>query len=277
MNVRSAPAHHEAAAPAADGYSVGAVARMSGITVRTLHHYEELGLLQPRRTRGGYRSYSAADLERLRHVLFYRELGMPLDEIGTLLDDPQRRPVDHLSSHRQRLQRRIDRLTEMLAAVDKELEADTMGTELTPEEKLEIFGAEYDPSWEGEAEERWGHTAAWQQSAQRTKRISKEQWRAIKADGDAYLVKIAAAKRRGVDPASAEAMQLAEEHRAGVEVFYDCSHQMQRGLADMYLADERFSKTYDDVEPGLAQWIHDAINANADRHGAPAHDCTAWQ
>lgn len=269
---RARPAH-----PVEHGFTVGAVARMSGVTVRTLHHYEEQGLLHPQRTRAGYRTYSAADLERLRHVLFYRELGMPLPEIGALLDDPDRRPIDHLRSHRERLQRRIDRLGAMLAAVDNELEAHTMGTELSPEEKLEIFGADYDPSWESEAEQRWGETEAWKQSAQRSKQFSKEQWRAVKADGDAFMATIADAKRRGVDPTGQEGMELAERHRAGIAVFYDCSHQMQRGLADMYLADERFSKTYDDLEPGLAQWIHDAIHANADRNGAPQADRSARQ
>lgn len=278
MSVRSAAQRATGPTrPVEREFTVGAVARMSGITVRALHHYEELGLLRPRRTRGGYRSYAAADLERLRHVLFYRELGMPLPEISTLLDDPDRRPLDHLRSHRERLQRRIDRLGAMLAAVDRELEADTMGHPLTPEEKLEIFGADYDSSWEQEAQQRWGDTDAWKQSAQRIRQLSKDQWRTIKADGDAYMAKIADAKRRGVDPTSDEAMDLAEEHRAGIEVFYDCSYQMQRGLADMYLADERFSKTYDDVEPGLAQWINAAIHANADRHGAPAADCAAWK
>lgn len=259
-------------------YTVGRVATLAGVTVRTLHHYEQIGLLAPeQRSRSGYRQYSPGDLDRLRHILYYRELGIALPDIATILDDPSADSTSHLRRHRELLQQRLDRLTGLVAAIDKELEAQTMGTELTTEEKLEIFGEGYDPAWETEAEERWGEGRAWQQSAERTKQFSKEQWKKIKADGDALMAKLGDAKRRGVAPDSEEAMELAEEHRRGVAVFYDCSHAQQRGLADMYLADERFSKTYDDVEPDLAPWVHAAIHANADRHGATQNCDEAWK
>ncbi|WP_051266766.1 MerR family transcriptional regulator [Nakamurella lactea] len=259
-------------------YTVGKVAELAGVTVRTLHHYEQIGLLEPeQRSPSGYRQYSPADLDRLHHILYYRELGLALPDIATILDDPNTDSGSHLRRHRELLQQRHDRLGNMIAAIDKELEAYTMGTDLTPEEKLEIFGPDYDPSWEQEAQERWGDTDAWKVSAQRTPTFSKDQWKKIKADGDALMAKFGDAKRRGVAPDSDEAMALAEEHRHSIEVFYPCSHAQQRGLADMYLADERFSKTYDDVEPGLAQWVHDAVYANADRVGAPQNSAAAWQ
>lgn len=259
-------------------YTVGKVAELAGVTVRTLHHYEQIGLLEPeQRSRSGYRQYSPADLDRLHHILYYRELGFALPDIATILQDPQANSASHLRRHRTLLQQRLDRLSNMISAIDKELEAHTMGTELTPEEKLEIFGQDYDPSWEQEAEERWGDTDAWKVSAERTKKMTKEQWKKIKADGDAFMAKLGDAKRRGVAPDSDEGMALAEEHRLGIETFYPCSHAQQRGLADMYLADERFSKTYDDIEPGLAQWIHTAVHANADRAGAPQNSAEAWQ
>jgi DNA-binding transcriptional MerR regulator len=259
-------------------YTVGKVAELAGVTVRTLHHYEQIGLLEPeQRSPSGYRQYSPADLDRLHHILYYRELGLALPDIATILDDPNTDSGSHLRRHRELLQQRHDRLGNMIAAIDKELEAYTMGTDLTPEEKLEIFGPDYDPSWEQEAQERWGDTDAWKVSAQRTPTFSKDQWKKIKADGDALMAKFGDAKRRGIAPDSDEAAALAEEHRASVEVFYPCSHAQQRGLADMYLADERFSKTYDDVEPGLAQWVHDAVHANADRHGAPQNCAEAWR
>jgi len=259
-------------------YTVGKVAELAGVTVRTLHHYEQIGLLEPeQRSRSGYRQYSTADLDRLHHILYYRELGFPLPDIATILDDPRADSTRHLRRQRQLLQQRLDRLAGMVAAIDKELEAKIMGSELTPEEKLEIFGEGYDPAWEDEAQERWGGSDAWKQSSERTKKFSKDQWKKIKADGDAFVQKLADAKRRGVAPGSDEGMALAEEHHASVETFYDCSHAQQRGLADMYLADERFSKIYDDAEPGLAQWIHYAIHANADRAGAPQHSADAWR
>ena len=248
------------------GYSVGQVAELAGVTVRTLHHYGQIGLLEPQdRTGAGYRRYSEDDLDRLRHILFYRELGFALDDIATILNDPGAGTGAHLRRQRELLTNRINRLESMVAAVDKELEAHTMGIQLTPEEKFEIFGPTYSEDYETEAEERWGNTDAWKQSQQRTSTLTKQQWIEIKEAGDDLNRRLAAAMAGGAAPDSAAAMDLAEEHRRAIETFYDCSYQMHRGLGDMYLADERFTRTYEQVAPGLTQWLRDAIHANADR------------
>jgi MerR family transcriptional regulator, thiopeptide resistance regulator len=250
-------------------YSVGQVADLAGVTVRTLHHYGQIGLLEPgRRSTSGYRLYSDEDLQRLQHILFYRELGFSLDEIATIVDDPGADTGAHLRRQRELLTNRIGRLTAMVAAVDKEMEAFTMGIQLTPEEKFEIFGPDYNEEYETEAEHRWGDTDAWKQSQQRTSKLSKQQWIEIKEAGDDLNRRLAAAMNGGAAPDSAEAMDLAEEHRRGIETFYDCSPTMHRHLGDMYVQDERFTRTYDDVAPGLAQWLRDAIHANADRADA---------
>ncbi len=250
-------------------YSVGQVAELAGVTVRTLHHYGQIGLLEPQdRTGTGYRRYSEDDLDRLRHILFYRELGFSLDDIATILRDPGAGTGAHLRRQRQLLTDRITRLRAMVEAVDKELEAHTMGIQLTPEEKFEIFGPDYSEDYETEAEQRWGDTDAWRQSQQRTAKLSKQDWVEIKEAGDDLNRRLAAAMVAGAASDSAEAMDLAEEHRRSIEVFYDCGYQMHRGLGDMYLADERFTRTYEQVAPGLAQWLRDAIHANADRHEA---------
>ncbi len=259
-------------------YTVGQVADLAGVTIRTLHHYGQIGLLEPQeRSPTGYRRYSEADLQRLQHILFYRELGFPLEEIAVILDDPGADSRAHLSRQHALLRNRIGRLEAMIAAVEKEMEADTMGIQLTPEEKFEIFGDTYSQDYESEAEQRWGDTEAWKQSHQRTAKLTKQEWVEIKEAGDDLNRRMAAAMQGGTAPDSPEAMDLAEEHRAGIGRFYDCSHQMHRGLADMYLADERFTRTYEDVAPGLAQWVHDAIHANADRKGAGPNSADAWR
>ena len=247
-------------------YSVGQVADLAGVTVRTLHHYGQIGLLEPQdRTGAGYRRYSDDDLQRLQHILFYRELGFSLDDIATILSDPGANTGAHLRRQRELLRNRVSRLTAMITSVEKELEAYTMGIQLTPEEKFEIFGPNYSEDYETEAEERWGDTDAWAQSQARTAKFSKEQWIEIKAAGDDLNRRLAAAMTGGAAPDSVEAMDLAEEHHQGIQTFYDCPYPMHRGLAEMYVADERFAKTYNDVAPGLAVWLRDAINANADR------------
>jgi hypothetical protein len=113
-----------------------------------------------------------------------------------------------------------------------------------------------------EAEKRWGDTDAWRQSQQRVSQLSKDDWIAIKAEGDALLSDLARAKRDGVEPGSEAANALAARHRASIERFYDCDEEMHRNLVQMYLADERFTRYYDDVEPGLAQFVHDIVVAS---------------
>lgn len=241
------------------------------MTVRTLHHYEHIGLLaSEQRTDAGYRRYSEEDLQRLQHVLYYRELGFPLDDIATILDDPAADTRAHLVRQRTMLTDRIARLQRMVVNLDKHLEAATMGIDLTPEERFEIFGPEHAAkldSYTAEAEREWGETDAWAQSRARTSRFSKEQWRTLKEAGDDLNRRLAAALQGGASPDGDEAAALAEEHRRSIEQFYDCSYAMHRQLGAMYVEDERFAKTYNDVAPGLAGWLRDAIDANAARHG----------
>ena len=124
-------------------YPVGQAANLAGVTVRTLHHYDEIGLLTPTdRATGGYRRYGLRDLGRLRRILFYRELGFPLDEIATILADPRADAAEHLRRQHRLLSERIERLQAMSAAIEKELEAQQMGISLTPEEQFEVFGTD---------------------------------------------------------------------------------------------------------------------------------------
>lgn len=250
-------------------YTVGQVAELAGVTVRTLHHYGQIGLLEPQDRNGaGYRRYADEDLQRLQHILFYRELGFSLEDIASILDEPGGSAGGHLRRQRELLTHRISRLQAMIAAVDRELEAHIMGIRLTPEEKFEIFGPGYSEDYEVEAEQRWGETPAWQQSQTRTADFSKQDWVRIKESGDDLNRRMAQAMTSGAAPSSEPAMDLAEEHHHSIEVFYDCPYPMHRGLGDMYLSDERFKRSYDEVAPGLAQWLRDAIHANADHQEA---------
>src|ERR1044072_4673372 len=137
------------------GYRVSRVAALAGVTVRTLHHYDDIGLLVPgERTSAGYRVYTEADLERLQQIRFYRELGFGLDEIAVLLDTAD--PREHFRRQHRLLLERIKKLTEMATAIEFAMEAQKVGVNLTPEERFEVFG-EFEPErYADEAEERWG-------------------------------------------------------------------------------------------------------------------------
>ena len=255
-------------------HTVGDVARMSGVTVRTLHHYDEIGLLSPsERTEAGYRLYSPADLEHLRRILFYRELDFPLNRIAEILaesgPDGSGNGDDQLRRQHALLRGRRARTDALLQAIEYEMEAREMGISLTPEEQLEIFGTDKLEEHQREARERWGETDAWKESQRRSAAYTKEDWIKIKGEADASIHAFAEAMRAGEPATSEPAMDLAEAHRLHIgRWFYECSHAAHRGLAELYVSDPRYTKTYDEIEPGFAHYVHDAIVANAARHGA---------
>jgi DNA-binding transcriptional MerR regulator len=248
-------------------WTVGELARLAGVTVRTLHHYDRIGLVQPGdRTAAGYRRYDVHDLDRLQQVLVYRELGFSLDEVAALLDDPDADPAEHLRRQHRLLRERLERTRAMVAAVEKEMEARQMGISLTPEERFEVFGDFRPEDHEAEAEERWGDTEAWAQSQRRTRAYGKEDWLRIKAEQEDITTRLVAAMRDGVPPDSERAMDLAEEHRQSISRnFYDCTPEVHAGLGRMYVEDERFTATYERVATGLAQYVSTAVQANAAR------------
>jgi DNA-binding transcriptional MerR regulator len=250
-----------------DGYPIGKVAALAHVSVRTLHHYDDVGLLRPSgRTAAGHRRYDRADLQRLQTILFYRELDFGLDEIATMLTDPGTGTDAHLRKQHALVRARMERDERLLRAIEKEMGARKMGISLTPEEQFEVFGTDkVGGEWADEARERWGDTDAYQESARRTAAYSKDDWIHLKAEADTGLREFRDAMQDGEPAAGDRARALAEAHRQYLtRWFYDCSHEMHRGLAETYVADSRFRETFDTVAPGLAQYVHDAIVANAD-------------
>jgi DNA-binding transcriptional MerR regulator len=247
--------------------TVSQVARLAGVSVRTLHHYDELGLLRPSgRSEAGYRLYEQADLQRLQQVLFFKELGFPLEEILRLVSDRAFDLRAALRMQRQLLTERATRVQALIQAVDAALESLERGTVMTKEEMFEVFG-DFDPTkYEAEAKERWGQTEAYRESARRTARYAKKDWEKIKAEGDQIQRELAAQLEAGGAPTDLEAMALAEQHRSYIERwFYPCSPEMHRGLGELYVSDSRFTENIDRVSPGLAQFMRDAFRANAER------------
>ena len=247
-----------------DAKTVGAVAALTAVSVRTLHHYDHIGLVVPSvRTAAGYRGYTDADIERLHVVLVYRAVGLQLEDIRALLDDDGADALEHLRRQHRLLLDQADRLQHTIKAVEELMNAHRSGIQLSAEEQIEIFGTTaFSEEYAAEAEDRWGETDAWKQSRQRVAHMTKQDWIDVKAEVDALLQALAAAKRDNVQPGSAAANELAARHHASIERYYDCSEQMHVCLAQMYLADERFTRYYDDVEPGLAQFLHDIVVAS---------------
>lgn len=251
-------------------YSVGQVADFAAVTVRTLHHYDDIGLLVPgERSHAGHRRYNDADLDRLQQILFYRELGFPLEEVAALLDDPAADPRAHLRRQHELLTARIEKLQKMAAAVEHAMEARKMGINLTPEEKFEVFGDKDPDQYSEEAERRWGGTEAYAESQRRTANYTKDDWKRLQAEAADWSERYSALMAAGDPPASEAAMDMAEEHRQHIcGWYYDCPYEMHQCLGEMYVSDERFKAFYDAMRPGLAEHLRDAIKANATRHSA---------
>ena len=243
--------------------TVKEVANVAGVSVRTLHHYHKIRLLVPSgATPAGYRLYSETDLERLQQILFFKELGFALAEIGSILDSPEYDRAEELRSHRRLLKTKRERLDELLGLVDRALESTTrsqsMGTdnmfEGFDETKLEEYKQEvrekYDPKIVAESERRTGS-------------YSKEDWAAVKAEGNAINRRIAALMERGpADPETQEAIGCFYQHIN--DRFYTCTPEIFRGLGEMYVQEPRFTAFYEKFKSGMAEFMCEAMRIYSD-------------
>ena len=242
---------------------------MTGISVRALHHYDEIGLLIPRgRTRAGYRLYDDDDLLRLQQIVIGRELGLSLEEIRRSLDDPGFDRQRALLDQKRQLQERRDQTEAMIRAVDAALAVLDDAGSGDPMEMKNLFDG-FDPSkYEAEAQERWGKTESYQESKRRTSRYSAEDWKKLKAEQAAIYEDAAAAMKDGKAPDGEEAMDIADRHRLSIDRwFYPCNVTMHCNLAAMYEGDSRFAENIDKYGEGLTPFLVAAIRANAGRRG----------
>ncbi|WP_067563679.1 MerR family transcriptional regulator [Nocardia acidivorans] len=252
----------------AEGRTVGAVAALVGVTIRTLHHWDEIGLVCPSdRTPGGYRLYTPEDVTRIHRVLIYRELDVPLTDIAALLDAPASDATASLRRQREQLRARMAHLQSMSDALDRLIEARQSGLLLSAEEQVAIFGAEWQPGWVSDAHSRWAETPQWAQYAERSADRTPAEWREITDAVNALNAELAEAFRRGVPPGTAEADALAERHRASIGQYFDCTHAMQVCIARMYVDDSGYADFYNALAPGLNIWLRRIIDANARAHG----------
>ena len=251
-------------------YKVSEVARLANVTVRALHHYDEIGLLRPSgRSGAGYRLYSEADLLRLHQIAVGRSLGLALEEIRRTLDDPDVDTRALLAEQRQALVDRLEETHAKIRAIDAALRRidcspDDQGDDtMDPQDMFEGF----DPKdYEDEARQRWGDTDAYAESARRTKNYAPEDWARLKAEANEILRAFADAKTEGAAPDSTVAMDLAERYRLHIDQwFYPCSPAVAAGLAGMYTSDPRFAANFDKYGEGMAQFVSSAILANCER------------
>lgn len=239
-------------------YTVHELASLASITVRTLHYYDQIGLLKPSSiAKNGYRQYEETELLRLQQILFFRELAFSLEDIKHMLDRPDFRMVNALRDQKKLMQLKRVRLDGLMKSIEKTIRHMTIKKPIKDEELYDAFKDDEVKQYQEEVKQRWSNTDAYKQSMARVGTMTKQEMNQLKTDGKAFTQKLA--DHMDHDPKSATAQALIAEHYKGIQFFYDCPLPMYRNLGQMYVDDPRFTAYYDTVRPGLAMWVRDGI------------------
>ncbi|AVT28933.1 MerR family transcriptional regulator [Plantactinospora sp. BC1] len=259
------------------GVTVGAAAELVGVTVRTLHHWDEIGLVSPSvRTTAGYRQYTEADLQRLHRIVAYREAGLGLDAVREVLDDATAEIGATLREQRAQLAERIHDLQQLDDRLERMIQAHERGILLSDEAQSETFGAEWDARRSRGARAVWGDSPQWAQFAERSASRTREQWQALSAAMSALQRDLGDALDRCVIPGSPEANALVERHREIFSNFFPLTRQMQVCLGRMFESDPGFATYYEGIRAGLASWFRQIIDESARAHGIDP-DTATWR
>ena len=235
---------------------ISEVAKLSGITVRTLHYYDEIGLLKPNKiTEAGYRLYSNENLETLQQILFFRELDFQLNEIKEIMMNPNYDKNKALNKHKELLIEKRERLDGLINLIDKTIKGDNnMSFKEFDNSKIE----ENKNKYAEEVKNRWGNTDAYKEYEKKTKSYDKNSWNTINEDMAKILKEFA--DNRNEDPNSDIAQELVEKWRMYITSnFYNCTKEILSGLGLMYTSDERFKKNIDQYGEGTAEFMAKAI------------------
>lgn len=236
--------------------SIGEVAKRAGVSVRTLRHYDAIGLLAPSEvTQAGYRLYDQAAMARLEQILYFRELGFALEEIKAIMESPAYDAREAMKRQRRLLQMQRLRIDAMIERLDEAIEG--MGSprpEVFDMSEIEKAKKQY----ADEARARWGDTAAYKESEKRTAQYGKADWQNIQSGMEALFAQFAAV--RELDPADERVQQLVKDWQQYItDHFYACTDEILAGLGQMYTADERFKANIDRCGEGTAACMSRAI------------------
>ena len=246
--------------------TVRQVAKAASISVRTLHHYDAIGLLKPEHVgANGYRYYGRADLLKLQQILFSRELGLPLGEIRSILDDPDFDALAALRGHRQALAARIERYGDLIRTVDRTIASLEKDEEMEDHEYYAGVSPETRARWEREAIAFWGEDAIRAAQA-RARSFSKEEVAAIQAEMEAIRTDFQQLFAEGAAPGSEAVQAVTARHYAWVSHSWTPDAAAFKGLGRLYVDNPEFRGTYEDgALPGTAGFIAEAMAIYADR------------
>lgn len=235
---------------------INEVAKLTGITVRTLHYYDEIDLLKPSKiTEAGYRLYDEDVIALLQQILFFRELDFPLNEIKDIITSPAFSKTEALKEHKKLLIKKRERIDRLIHLVDKIIEGeDNMSFKEFDMTEIENMKKKY----ESEVKERWGNSDAYAESEKKTRNYDKKKWQQINEESKEILKAFADNKDKAPDSKEVQAL-VSKWQNFITERFYKCTNEILSGLGEMYLADERFKKNIDKNGEGTAKFMSKAI------------------
>lgn len=249
-------------------YMVKEVADMAGVSVRTLHYYDQIGLLTPNSVNdAGYRLYSDDDLNKLQQVLFFKELDFSLKEIKEILDTPGFDKKKTLIAHKKLLIEKRKRLTKIIESVEKTIDSIQGGVKMDKKDMFNGFDMsdieKHKKEYAEEAKKKYGQTDAYQESIKKTASYTEDDWASIMEKGNGIFRKLADLMEKG--PANSMVQETIAEYRQYIsDSYYTCTLDIFRGLGDLYVSDQRFMKNIDKFSPGLAEFIKKAIDYYCD-------------
>lgn len=245
-------------------YTIQKLGQLAGISTRTLRYYDEIGILKPARINSsGYRIYGAAEVNQLQQILFFRELGLPLDHIKQVIADPSYDRIAALKQHRRQLLDRKRQLDLLIANVDHTISEAEGRITMTDQEKFTGFKeqliAKNERQYGDEIREKYGADTI-DKANGKLRNMTAEQYERVTALADEVIAALLEAYKTG-DPAGEKAQHAAELHKEWLTFYWDTyNKEAHAGIAQMYVDDERFRDYYDKHQTGLAQFLLDAIH-----------------
>ncbi len=240
---------------------INEIAKLTGVSVRTLHYYDEIGLLKPSYVdeQNGYRFYDEKSLLRMQEIMFYRELDFSLKSISEILSSPNYNKTNALSEQKQLLMLKKQRIERLISALDDAVKGvDTMNFDAFDNKEYDAAREKY----AAETKEKWGNTDAYKQYSDKTSSFSKQKWNEVNTAMDSIIAEFSECMNSGASPSDNSAQSLVKKWQDFItENNYNCTKEILAGLGEMYVGDERFKKNIDKHSEGTAEFMCKAIGA----------------
>lgn len=246
-------------------YTINKLAKLSGVSIRTLHYYDEIGLLKPAYVgENNYRYYAEAELLQLQQILFYREVGFSLNDIKRIMTAPDFDRLTALESHRKQLAKNLDQTKMLIETVDKTIAHLKGNKVMNIEEIFQGFTAEKQKMYQDFLVEKGVKKDVIDQANMNVKNWSKEEWQAYKRKGDQVHTDLIAAINNGLTADSPQVQQIIQRHYLLTKQFWTPNRDTYIGLSEFYGSHEDFIKFYQDLHPKLLSFLQEAMRVYAD-------------